>query len=224
MSVNKKNYNIDHFHNSKFVTTGRTDKYPGDLQDERILHLDEVMKYVTLDGDIVEFGVHKAQSINQIADKFTNQTIHGFDSFKGLPEAWPTEKKHLKPNAPIKHKKGYFALDELPEVRNNVKLWEGWFTDTIPLYKEEHKKPFSFLHVDSDLYSSAKTIFDELNNYIVKDTIILFDEFYAWGRKKYELWEQGEYKACKEWIEKYNREFEVLTHNNHQQTSIRIIK
>ena len=221
MIVDKKNYGIHHFHNSKKLTTGIT-KRPDDIISERDNHLKEALKRVKLDGNILEFGVWEAKSINQIADVFKDKTIHGFDSFEGLPEDWPTQKIHL--TEPPKHPKGHFALEKLPEVRSNVKLWVGWFDKTILDYKKEHSNPISFLHIDGDLYSSAKTVFDELNDYIVKDTIIVFDEFYAWGRKPYQLWEDGEYKACKEWVSKYDRKFEVLYHNNHQQTSIKIIQ
>ena len=40
-------------------------------------------------GLYLEFGVASGQSINFIASRIPpNQTVHGFDSFEGLPEAW----------------------------------------------------------------------------------------------------------------------------------------
>ena len=58
---------------------------------------------------------------------------------------------------------------------------------------------------------------------VVKNTLIVFDEFYAWGRKEYPLWYEHEYLACKEWVEKYDREFEVISHNYHQQCCIKVL-
>lgn len=214
MIVNSKNYSIEHFHESNFVHSN-TDK----LSEERLVHLEESLTHVGLHGAILEFGVWSGTTINVISKYFQNNKIHGFDSFEGLPEDWNISynEKHNK------HKKGYFSVDTLPQVNSNVKLWKGWFDATIDQYLEQHKDIISFLHVDCDLYSSTKTVFDKLNDYIVKDTIITFDEFYPWGRKRYETWAEHEYKALGEWVKKYNRSFIVLSHNNHQQTTIKIV-
>ena len=39
------------------------------------------------DGLICEFGVYKGKSIDRIAERVEG-TVHGFDSFEGLPEYW----------------------------------------------------------------------------------------------------------------------------------------
>jgi len=116
-------------------------------------------------GFVAEFGVFKGRTINYISN-FVDDTVYGFDSFKGIPEPWH------------RHKAGTFALDELPEVNYNVKLYEGWFEDTIPQFKKDVKEVASFIHIDSDLYSSCKTVLNELKDRIVPGTIILFDEYY----------------------------------------------
>jgi len=190
-----------------------------DLDKERFSHLKKVCEYdYFIEGEILEFGVYSGNTINFISEHF-NQPIYGFDSFEGLPEDWNMSYKE-KFN---KHKKGYFAVDQLPKVNDNVVLVKGFFDTSLPKWLQENiLSQISLLHVDSDLYSSAKTIFDNLNNYIVEGTVIVFDEFYPWGRKRYETWEQHEYKAFCEWVETYNREFEVLFRNNHQQCSVRI--
>ena len=40
------------------------------------------------EGMLLEFGVFRGQSINQIARVVPDRTVHGFDSFEGLPEDW----------------------------------------------------------------------------------------------------------------------------------------
>ena len=41
---------------------------------------------------------------------------------------------------------------------NYVKLHRGWFYETLPIFTmSEHNEQIGFLHVDSDLYPSAKT-------------------------------------------------------------------
>ena len=216
MIVNKTNYDIELFHQSRFLNFETRD-----LGYIRKTHLLESLKRVDLQGEILEFGVYKAVTTNIIAEFFPNKIVHGFDSFEGLPEQWNISYKE-KYN---KHKKGYFALEQLPQVRDNVKLWKGWFDDTITDFLQKKDiTQISFLHVDSDLYSSAKTIFDNLNKFIVPNTVVVFDEFYPWGRKRYETWKEHEYKALHEWTKDYDREFEILAHNNHQQCAIKIRK
>jgi len=132
-------------------------------------------------GYILEFGVFRGTSINFMAS-LTNETIYGFDSFEGLPEDWIP-----------KRSKGYFAMDKLPAVASNVKLIVGWFKDTIPEWKVNHTGNIGFIHVDCDLYSSTKTIFDELNSQIIPGTIIAFDELL-----NYREWLEHEWKALNE--------------------------
>jgi hypothetical protein len=206
---------IELFHNASQT------KNTGDLDQERYDHLAAVCELLLIEGEILEFGVYQGSTINFMAEKFPNQTLYGFDSFEGLPEDWNISYKE-KYN---KHKKGYFAVDNLPQVKSNVRLVKGFFDTSLPKWlKENNLDKISLLHIDSDLYSSAKIIFDKLNDYIVPGTIIVFDEFYPWGRKRYETWEEHEYKALCEWVDTYKREFEVLYRNNHQQCSIRITK
>lgn len=217
MIVNKKNFSIDFFHNAPIPT--KTYKSNGI---ERKKHIQSVCKLSIIDGEILEFGVFQGKTITHIARAFPDKLIWGFDSFEGLPEDWlinSTDKESPRPA-------GYFALDDLPKVPENVKLVKGFFDQSLPQWlKENPIKQISILHVDCDLYSSTDTVFNYLNDFIVAGTIIIFDELYPWsGLEKYDLWEEGEWKALKEWIEKYDREFEVIYRNRHQQCSIRIVK
>lgn len=113
----------------------------------------------------LEFGVATGNTINYIS-KFTNDIVYGFDSFEGLPEKWRDG-----------YDKGAFSRDgKLPEVNNNVELIKGLFNETLLNFIETHNKKVSFIHIDVDLYSSTKCIFDTLKDYIDKDCVIVFDE------------------------------------------------
>jgi hypothetical protein len=81
----------------------------------------------------------------------------------------------------------------------------GWFDQTLPGFLEEHQQPIAFLHVDSDLYSSAKTIFDQVHDRIRPGTIIQFDDFV-----NYPGWEEGEYKAFQEFVELSSLQYEYI--------------
>jgi hypothetical protein len=220
MIINKSNYNIAHFIDSQLVTPSAVKNGT-----HRYNHLKFAMEQVSITGEVLEFGVYSGASINMIAEKFLEDIVHGFDSFEGLPEAWAMTKKDITRGNP-RVAKGHFSVGQLPSVHSNVRLWKGWFNSTLPLHiKEIAPAQIKFLHVDCDLYSSTKTIFDLLNNHIVKETVIVFDEFYPFRDKtEYELWERHEYKALKEWVERYDREFTILGRSNYQQCSIKILK
>ncbi len=145
------------------------------------------------DGLFIEFGVYKGKTINFIASN-TDQLVYGFDSFEGLPEDWRDQ-----------FEKGTFKVDKLPNVKKNVKLIKGLFENTLPPFIEENPKKCAFIHIDCDLYSSTKTIFNLLKNKITTDTVIVFDEFF-----NYPGWKDGEYKSFIEFIENNNIKFEYI--------------
>lgn len=207
---------IERFHKAALIDGG------DDLFLNRVLHLKQACKEAKIEGTVFEFGVHNANTVHIIADCFPNSNVYGFDSFEGLPEDWNVSYKE-KFN---KHKKGYFALDKLPEIYNdNIQLVKGFFNKSLPTWIANNEiLQCKFIHIDSDLGSSATTVLENLNPYIVKGTVIVFDEFYPWGRKRYERWAEHEYKSLVDWSEKYSREFDVLYRNNHQQCSIEITK
>jgi hypothetical protein len=160
-----------------------------------------------LDGLYCEFGVASGTTINYIALK-CHKTIHGFDSFEGLPETWRT-------GLP----KGHFAISRLPDVRANVKLHKGWFNETLPVWAKANPGPIAFMHLDADLYSSTKTVFDILGDQIVAGTVLQFDEYF-----NYPGWQDGEYKAFKEFVQARHVKFEYLGYNDQrEQVSVRIL-
>jgi hypothetical protein len=160
------------------------------------------------DSLILEFGVYKAETINYIAKELgPKYTVYGFDSFQGLPERW-------RPGYP----KSRFTLKTPPSVQKNVKLIVGWFDEVLPKFLKEHPQPVSFLHVDCDLYSSTKTIFEHLAPRIQPGTVIVFDEYF-----NYPGWKESEHKAFLEFVEKYRVQFDYLSYNQfHEQLAVQI--
>lgn len=218
MIVNKDNYSIKLFHNCENVIHHKLEKR------DRLLNLDYACLQIPDNKWVLEFGVFTALTTNCLAKNLCNKTIYGFDSFEGLPEDWFINNNE-KATRIVKRPKGHFALKELPKVENNVILVKGFFDASLPTWLESHTPdPIALLHIDCDLYSSTKTVFDLLNNCIKPGAIIVFDDFYPWGRHPYDLWQEGEYLALKEWVEQYNRSFEILSRTGHQQTTIRVIE
>lgn len=145
-------------------------------------------------GVYCEFGVFSGQTINHMAELKPAVTFHGFDSFEGLPEDWRTG-----------FGKGTFSMDGLPKVRDNVKLYKGWFDATLPGFAEATPGPVAFLHMDADLYSSTKTVFDALGDRLQVGSVIHFDEYF-----NYPGWQRGEFLAFEELVERLGLEYEVL--------------
>jgi hypothetical protein len=171
--------------------------------------LEHALSRVSVKGTFLEFGVYMGETINYIADRIDG-TIYGFDSFQGLPEHWRGG-----------FEKGMFALDKdgLPKVRKNVKLCVGWFDQTLPTFSEKSSEPVAFLHVDCDLYSSTKTIFEHLGDRIVPGTVIVFDEYF-----NYPSWQQHEYKAFQEFLSAEQMDYEYIGYNKYdEQVAVRII-
>lgn len=157
-------------------------------------------------GLLAEFGVRRGTSIRVLAGEAAD-TVHGFDSFVGLPEAW------------VKAEAGVLTTGgELPEVPANVTLHAGWFEDSLPPFLAAHAGPLRFANIDSDIYSSARTVLRSLADRIQPGTILLFDELV--GNR---TWRQDEYKALTEFAAEFGREWEVLAINlPNKQVCVRI--
>lgn len=117
----------------------------------------------------LEFGVWQGASLRSWSALLQNPaaSLHGFDSFEGLPEAWDA-------NRP----KGMFsvggALPQFDDAR--VTLHKGWFQDTLPAFAvPEHDR--LVLNLDADLYSSTQLVLRTLKDWIRPGTILVFDEF-----------------------------------------------
>jgi predicted O-methyltransferase YrrM len=143
--------------------------------------MDHAIKAITLPGLIVECGVDSGGSINHLAGALLNRRIHGFDSFEGLPENWSGNNLA----------RGHFARGgRLPTVRDNVTLHRGWFDATLPPFAATLDAPLALLHIDCDLYSSTKTIFEQLAPHLAVGTVLVFDEYF-----NYPNWQAHEHKA-----------------------------
>jgi len=152
-------------------------------------------------GLVAEFGVDTGSTINFIAD-IVKREVHGFDSFEGLPEDWI----------------GYADFSERfrrqgkpPKVRHNVNLHKGLFEKTLPEFLQTYAEDFAFIHVDCDLYSSTKTIFEYCSSRLKPGTVIVFDEFF-----NYPNWRQHEYRAFMEYAEANCLDWEYIGYSGNQ--------
>ncbi|MCU4159632.1 class I SAM-dependent methyltransferase [Acidiphilium sp. AL] len=146
-------------------------------------------------GLVLEFGVEKGLSIACLGNA-TKRTVHGFDSFEGLPEDWV---------GTAETRGAFNRRGALPKVPANVRLHVGWFDATLPAFLAETTEPVSLLHIDCDIYSATATIFSLLAPRIVPGTVIVFDEYF-----NYPGWRQHEYKAFQEFCASSGRRYRYL--------------
>jgi hypothetical protein len=166
------------------------------------------LSQVTLDGPYVEFGVFTGGTTRFLAKHIKGRQLHGFDSFEGLPEAWSGFDLGAK---------AFNRDGRLPRVPANVTLYKGWFENTIPGWKGNHPGRLAFMHIDCDLYSSTKNIFDLLSDRIGPGTVIAFDEYFNFPN-----WEHHEHKAFGEYIVANDVKFEALAYAR-QQLAVKIL-
>lgn len=181
----------------------------------RLSLLDHGLTLADKTGFFLEFGVYHGNTLKYMSKSHPTLQFYGFDSFEGLPEAWVRSENSV-------YNPGHFTLRYVPRINNNVKLIKGFFDSSLPIWIEEnlHTNSFiSFIHIDSDLYSSAKTVLTELNDYIKPGTIIVFDELCDWKESGvYQKWEEGEWRALTEW----GRNYEVIGRGNNFEGAINV--
>ena len=162
--------------------------------------LDEILNYCVrqapAEGLLLEFGVASGKSINTIAAAARGRTVHGFDSFEGLPEDW---------SGHVETRGSFSRKGELPKVRSNVRVHKGWFNDTLKKFREECPGPVAFLHIDCDLYSSTREVLQGLADRLRVGTVIEFDEYF-----NYPNWRQHEFRAWQEFVRDHGIEYRYL--------------
>ena len=155
-----------------------------------------------------EFGVGEGESLDWFAlNKPQDNVLFGFDSFQGIPEAWAS--------AP----KGQWKTAIYSPNRPDVKIVPGLYDETLttPAILEALGPRLGFIHIDCDLYSSTKMVFQAIKNRIGPGTVIVFDELYG-----YHDWQKHEAKAFFEMAQERKWEYEYLARSD-LQVAVRIV-
>lgn len=177
---------------------------------------EHVLNHTIEGGVIAEFGVHTAQSIGWFTTHYPDVKVYGFDSFEGLPEDWVV-------NGKVRFKKGHFnvkgKLPNFPHMDNdNTIMIKGWFDDTLPDWSLSVDDYLKIAHIDCDLYSSAKTVLNNIKTLLRPGTFILFDEILNdEGR-------ENEYKAfCEFCDDNPSFDFDVIARTDGPQAMIKVL-
>ena len=106
-------------------------------------HLIDSTKEIAFDGLWCEFGVKEGRSLKWLIEEYSDQPIHAFDSWEGLPEDWHNEKV------------GTYSSDgNIPQIEGGEFI-VGKFEDTLPGFFAESRPMASIINFDADLYSST---------------------------------------------------------------------
>ena len=183
---------------------------------------DRCLTHVKIKGLWLEFGVYRGRTICNFAEK-TDGTIYGFDSFEGLPEHWDHENPMgvyslggLVPEGAIEGSNddnpGMYSSDPTRTTQpwpKNVQLVKGLFQDTLEDFLKSHIEPVAFLHIDSDLYSSAAYVLEKLESQIISGTVIAFDEICD-----YPDYREHEIKAFAEFLLRTEHNYTPVVHQD----------
>ena len=191
------------------------------VDDFHVTYLTESVKHVTLDGLWIEFGVYRGRALAIICT-LTENIVYGFDSFEGLPDYWNDENPKgvyslagtVPPGYIIGDVNQSMYSDEPTENwapwPKNCRLVKGWFENTLKPFCDHHKEKAAYIHIDSDIYSAAKTIFTEMKDRIVPGTVLVFDEI-----ENYPEYKDHEIKAFSEFLlDNPELDYEVINHSN----------
>lgn len=168
----------------------------------RLVTLDHALGLARdVEGMALEFGVYRGESLRKIVEARPDKQVYGFDSFQGLPEFWLPD-----------HQAGRFGPDDPRGVKGapdvpGAEFVVGWFDETLPGFMDAHPGPVAFLHVDCDLYSSAKTVLDHAGPRLRPGSIVVFDEYF-----NYPGWQGHEFRAWQEYVAESGTKFSYLAY------------
>lgn len=125
-----------------------------------------------------------------------------FDSFEGIPEPQGIDKVSevfCKGSYACDIDRFYKNIDRFGVPRKQVVPVKGFFADTCTEETRERieLKRAAIVHIDSDLYESAKIALDFITPSLVNCSIIIFDEWFQFGGNP----NLGEQRAFREWRE-----------------------
>ena len=141
-----------------------------------------------------------AEDVDHIRRIWEQMRFFAFDSFEGLPDIQGLDQQGRD------FTKGKFAssltafeerLAQADVPSNKVVTVPGWFDQTCSAgtLSKHRMKSAAIIHVDCDLYSSAKTVLDFVKPLLVDGTIIIFDDWFSFrGNPRL-----GEQRAFAEW-------------------------
>lgn len=195
-------------------------------QDARALFFSYAIQYINwecVEGDILEFGVSVGKSFALLSRLYhenlshwqyrepvcTGRRVGGFDSFEGLPPdvhphprwkagSFANNYLHGHPSLPFDAPITPESIDRMFDVcglpRPEIEV--GRFEATIPGTIPSKYRKAALVHIDSDLYASAKCVLNGVEPILANGALVLFDDWFMYQGDP----NQGEQRALREFL------------------------
>ncbi len=145
-------------------------------RETRLRLFDLVLSSALPEGDILEFGVYRGESLLYFAERCPERRVYGFDSFEGLPEDWWGRSK------------GFFKTKPPLIDRPNLKLVKGLFHESLPNFLAEWSGRAALVHIDCVLYESTLACLLPILSRCQVGTVVIFDEYYNYPDFAHHEW------------------------------------
>lgn len=152
-------------------------------------HYELYKKIISIPGDVVELGVFRGGSYIQFAsfrellENENSRKIIGFDVFGEFPQADNKADEEFRKKWVEETENSFLTSDEIyaslsHKKIGNVELVKGDIADTLPAYIKHHPHlKVALLHIDTDIYVPSKIGLELLYDKVVKNGIIIFDDY-----------------------------------------------
>ena len=141
---------------------------------DRKYTLNQLLKLVrSLNGEIAECGVYKGASAYLMCEMLqgSGRSVHLFDSFEGLSDPDHRDGTYwVKGALPMPEQ----VVHETLAGFSHYRTYKGWIPDR---FAEVANLPFSFLHIDVDLYQPTLASLTFFYPRIEKRGVILMDDY-----------------------------------------------
>lgn len=157
------------------------------LKEYQMDSLWDIMKKIKVEntpGDLVETGTWKggAAIVIQYANMLFNlkKDLYLYDSFQGTPDITKTKiqnppyENHPAHTYRVSKKELLDNFDRFDLLLDNVKVYEGWFEDTLPNAEVES---VALLRFDGDVYSSTMDVLENLYDKVVPGGYVIIDDY-----------------------------------------------
>jgi hypothetical protein len=188
-----------------------------DARSDTFVRAIDFVNFERVPGDVVECGVFTGLSLAVLAKAVTfdpkgmSRQVVGFDTFEGLP---PSEETHARWQAGDCARSGPWHPVAAPGERVTADLTrrlfrecgleppvlhEGRFDRTMPVAIPARHPAIAVLHVDCDLYESARDVLAAAAPALQDGTVVLFDDWFHYRAHP----GKGEARAFKEFLDRH---------------------
>lgn len=147
------------------------------------LNIVERLDYaLTQPGDVIECGIFQGVTSVLIAKlmdlRQSDKRLLLFDSFQGLPD--PDRRvdadRHFQKGGWAARREEVEARLAQYQVLDRCDIYEGWFSDTLPMLDKEQR--FCLAYLDADLYASTVDCLTHLWPRMVNNSVTIFDDYH----------------------------------------------